>query len=106
MMRILSVAVLLFFVAWLLTCTQPDAEGCASVGRPMDSIRIAEESALIVWDPVKKIEHFIRRAAFDTKSADFGFLVPTPSQPILAEVSDRIFREMDTWILPKIVEQN
>ena len=58
----------------------PQADGCASLP-PLDgsSIHIAEESAIVVWDPVKKVQHFIRRAAFDTKSPDFGFLVPSYS---------------------------
>jgi hypothetical protein len=69
------------------------------------SISIAEESAIIVWDPVKKMQHFIRRAAFDTKSPNFGHLVPTPTVPTLAEVEDGIFGKMDRWILPRTVEK-
>src|ERR1019366_3826961 len=81
-------------ILWIVSCVllagltfnllPADAEGCAAIrrsDRPDDYIRIAEESAIIVWDPVKKIEHFIRRATFDTKSPDFGFLVPTPAVP-------------------------
>jgi hypothetical protein len=72
------------------------------------SILVAEESAIIVWDPVKKVQHFIRRAAFDTKSPDFGFLVPTPTMPKLpfAEVEDGIFHAVGAWLQPKTVERD
>ena len=49
-------------------------------------MRIAEESAVIVWEGATRTEHFVRRATFATTAADFGFLVPTPSKPELAEV--------------------
>ncbi len=108
MIRTLYVAALLLSAGAMLLFSHPDAEGCGIARRPNSpSISIAEESALIVWDPVKKVQHFIRRAAFDTKSPDFGFLVPTPGPdiPTLKEVEDGIFRAMDRWMLPKIVEQ-
>jgi hypothetical protein len=54
-------------------------------------VAIEHEDALIVWDPGKGMEHFIRRARFDTTAKDFGFLVPTPSKPELAEVPDSLF---------------
>ncbi|MSQ96716.1 MAG: DUF2330 domain-containing protein [Gemmataceae bacterium] len=108
MIRLFPFAALVIIGAAMLARSQPDVEGCAAVGRgPGDYIRIAEESAVIVWDPVKKIEHFIRRAAFDTKSPDFGFLVPTPNVPTLKDdVEDDIFRQMNKWIAPKIVTQS
>ncbi len=108
MIRILFVAALIAATSAVLVMSLPEADGCAAVRRPSEpSIQIAEESAIIVWDPVKKVQHFIRRAAFDTQSPDFGFLVPTPTMPQtpLAVVEDGIFRAADTWILPKTVEE-
>ena len=60
---------------------------------------VADETALIVYDSATKTEHFLRTAKFDTTSSDFGFFVPTPSQPELAEASADIFP-----ILGKITE--
>ena len=110
MARSFSFGTLLLMATALLIFSQPDAEGCAAIGRrdrPEATISIAEESAIIVWDPVKKVQHFIRRASFDTKLPDFGFLVPTPNMPKLplGEVEDGAFRVLETWILPKIVEK-
>ena len=78
----LLVAILLLA---LVPLRQSEVHGCASVWRPGETVVVAEESALILWDAAQKIQHFIRWAAFETKAADFGFLVPTPTQPVLAE---------------------
>ena len=67
----------------------PVAKGCAAVGRRGEVVRLASESAIIVWDAASKTQHFIRRARFETKARDFGFLVPTPTRQELAEASDR-----------------
>lgn len=90
----------------LLPMQPPPAEGCAAVWRGSDPpVAIAEESAIIVWDPVEKMQHFIRWAAFEAKSPDFGFLVPTPTQPVLAEVAEHIFATMERWTEPKTVSR-
>src|SRR5215470_1170411 len=80
-------------------------QACAPAPRRGQFVRIAEESAVIVWDEKTRTEHFIRRATFDTDAPDFGFLVPTPSEPALAEVSDSRFDELEYYIRPKEVEQ-
>ena len=110
MFRLLSIAAVILAAVATLLLSQPDVEGCAAIGkrdRPEATISIAEESALIVWDPVNKVQHFIRRAAFDTRLPDFAFLVPTPGPdlPKLAELEDGIFNRMETWLLPRIVEK-
>ena len=58
---------------------------CAVVPPVNQPVAIANESAIIIWDSANKTEHFIRRASFQTMAKDFGFLVPTPAQPELAE---------------------
>ena len=75
---------------------------CAPAPYAGDEIAIVEESALIVWDPATGTEHFIRRATFHGKGRDFGFLVPTPSVPTLAEADDSIFSELTSWAQPEV----
>ncbi len=77
------------------------ARACAPVFPHGATVRIAQESALILWDAASKTEHFIRRATFDTKAADFGFLVPTPTQPTLHEAPDTLFRDLEEWTKPE-----
>jgi|GEM_PF-503963 len=67
--------------------------------------RVADETALIVYDSATQTEHFLRLAKFDGASADFGFFVPTPSQPELAEGSSDIFPMLAKLTEPVIVHR-
>jgi len=80
----------------------PDASGCAAAPHPGEYVEIASESALIIWDEATKTEHFIRQATFHSTSPDFGFLVPTPSQPELAESDASVFAQLSTYTAPQV----
>lgn len=73
---------------------------CAPAPRMGEAVDIAEESALIIWDAAAKTQHFIRRATFRTEARDFGFLVPTPSVPALAEADDEAFSLLERITAP------
>src|SRR5262245_50280452 len=90
-------------VALLLSAllTPQLGRACAPVPRPGQYVRIAEESAIIVWDEKTRTQHFIRRATFNTDAPDFGFLVPTPAEPALAEVNNSVFDHLEYFIRPK-----
>lgn len=79
---------------------------CASAPREGESVHIAEESAIILWDAATKTQHFIRRASFDTKAKDFGFLVPTPSGPTLGEADDAAFKLLESITEPPRAPQS
>lgn len=68
-------------------------------------MRIVDESAVIHWDPATRVEQFVRYARFDTTSADFGFLVPTPTQPVLDAASGALFTTLDDMIKPEEREE-
>lgn len=80
----------------------PRAAGCAVVPNRDGSVSVADEAAVIVYDEATKTEHFIRRATFQTTSADFGFLVPTPSLPELVEASPDVFSTLSRLTEPKV----
>ena len=67
-------------------------------------INIAEESAIIIWDTATRTQHFIRRASFETKAKDFGFLVPTPTVPKLEESDDAAFSFVAWLTRPPVSE--
>jgi hypothetical protein len=77
----------------LAACPRP-AAGCAVAPPRGGDVGISGESALIVYDAATKTEHFIRTANFRSTSNDFGFLVPTPTKPELAEASADVFAEL------------
>ena len=84
----------------LIACTlavllrSREAAACAPAPRDGEMVNVAEESAVIVWDPTTNTEHFIRRATFRGEAREFGFLVPTPTIPVLARVDDDVFDRM------------
>jgi len=93
--------ILVLLAAWLLDAREADA--CATAPPHGEEVAIAEEEALIVWDPATRTEQFIRRARFLSTSKAFGFLVPTPTVPTLGEVPDHVFHELASAIRPAIV---
>jgi hypothetical protein len=68
-------------------------------------VSVTGEQALIVWDQKTRTQHFVRRASFASDAADFGFLVPTPSRPELAEAPDAVFDALEDAIQPEVIEE-
>jgi hypothetical protein len=92
--------------ALLLLLPAPRADGCAVAPREGESVQIADESAIIVWDAASKTEHFIRRATFSSAAKDFGFLVPTPTKPELAVAGDEAFHALADLTAPRVIVQS
>jgi hypothetical protein len=53
------------------------------------------ERVLLVFDPAKKQEHFIREVVFRGGREKFGFVVPTPTRPGVFEVKKAPFDELE-----------
>jgi hypothetical protein len=98
--------VALLAVALALVGVARPAVACATAPPPGIRVQIAEESAIIAWDAAAHREHFIRRASFHSAGKDFGFLVPTPSKPELAEVPDAIFSRFEEMTKPEVVQKS
>jgi len=105
MTRIVSAVVLAAILAVLPLVAPTPATGCASAPPPHERVEITDEVALILWDKATKTEHFIRRANFRSTATDFGFLVPTPSQPDLGEADDSLFNYLATITAPKVEQR-
>ncbi|MBF2052759.1 MAG: DUF2330 domain-containing protein [Candidatus Sericytochromatia bacterium] len=84
-----------------LLATAPAARACGMVYPAGASAAIAEEDALILWDPESQTQTLIRRSTFATDQPSLGFLVPTPSQPSLSEADDALFQQLTQAIQPK-----
>src|SRR4051794_39286311 len=84
----------LLILAGMAGVWQAGATACAPAPPHNVPVAIASESAIIVWDEKSHTQHFIRRASFATQAKDFGFLVPTPTRPTLAEADDAAFEEL------------
>lgn len=108
-------------VVWLVLRNTPECvDACCPAYKNGNPFRIADQRILIAWDPETKIEHFVREAAFkqtklsqsldeqDSKAneSDFGFLVPSPSEPQIEEADGGVFGSLDTKIQPKVVQKD
>jgi hypothetical protein len=81
---------LAFCVAGLLAAY--DAEPCGILGsREGRRPSLAYEQVLLLHDPATEQEHFIRSVTFRTEARPFGFVVPTPSRPTVAEIKANPF---------------
>jgi hypothetical protein len=81
------------------------ADACGTASRAGIQVRVAEESAIVLWDAAAKVQHFIRRATFDANTPDFAFLVPTPTQPTLHKSRDEAFAFLEKLTVPRIVKE-
>src|SRR4051812_28697700 len=93
----------LFAVGSLALLAGAIASACAPAPPIGGHVDIADESAIIIWDAAAKTEHFIRRAQFMATVKEFGFLVPTPSRPALADAPDSSFDHLATVTAPRVV---
>ena len=90
------------FIAFVLFLSQQSAMPCAPAPPLGGQVSILDESALIVWDAERRVQHFIRRATFQSDAQDFGFLVPTPAKPELGEVPDEVF-QLEHLMAPEVI---
>jgi hypothetical protein len=60
-------------------------------------VRVAEETALIVWEADTKVEHFVRSATFEGAPGSFAFLVPLPSVPVIVEADESVFEQLERF---------
>jgi hypothetical protein len=81
-----------------LVLARHDADACGGFfvkGRASDVPALEVEQTLILHDPVKQVEHFVREVTFRKGDTSFGFVVPTPARPQVAKVDDAPFRRLE-----------
>jgi hypothetical protein len=81
------------------------AEGCCPAGPSGKPVVNADQSVIIIWDAANQTQHFIRRASFKSEGDDFGFLIPSPSRPELAESGNESFPYLQAITEPEIQEK-
>ncbi|HVK09948.1 MAG TPA: DUF2330 domain-containing protein [Gemmataceae bacterium] len=65
----------------------------------------ADQTVILLWDAANKTQHFIRKASFKSDADDFGFLIPSPSQPELAESGNDAFPTLQKLTEPAVIQQ-
>jgi len=76
------------FLSVLLNSQVP---ACCPAGKSGAPVVNADQTVILIWDAATKTQHFIRKASFQSEGDDFGFLVPTPTQPELEESGNDAF---------------
>ena len=79
----------------------PPAEACgaffAKAAVPVERRpSLSVERVLILHDPEKQVEHFIREIVFRGDKETFGFVVPTPTRPDVFKVKEPMFNRLET----------
>lgn len=79
---------------------------CCPAWRRGEMVRIADQRILVAFDPRTGVEHFVREARFAGDRADadgsFGFLVPSPAEPEIAEADGGVFDVLERLSSPRI----
>lgn len=86
-------------VATLLSSPAP---ACCPAPPAGQAVVNADQTVVILWDPVAKVQHFIRQASFKSQAEDFGFLIPTPSEPELNESGNDAFPFLSQLTAPAV----
>src|SRR5215813_10676147 len=90
--------------AFLLSClaARPAPACCPAPpsGKPVVN---ADQTVILIWDAATKTQHFIRQASFKSEADDFGFLVPSPSQPELDESGNEAFAVFRKLTEPEVI---
>ena len=93
-------------IAILLTTAGPDpAQSCCPAPPSGKPVVNADQTVILIWDAATKTQHFIRKASFKSDADDFGFLIPSPSKPELAESGNEAFPTLQKLTEPEVVQR-
>lgn len=106
MLKRLVVGLLLFgpLAMWFMLRAEL-TDACCPAGPPGKLVVNANQTVIMIWDSERKVQHFIRQAAFKSDADDIGFLVPTPSEPELEESGNEAFPMLAQVTAPKVVRK-
>jgi hypothetical protein len=79
------------------------APACCPAGRT--PVVNADQTVIILWDAAAKMQHFIRQASFKSDADDFGFLVPSPTEPALESSGNDAFPYLLDLTKPEVITQ-
>ena len=105
-LRTLASAVLasLALAAWFT----PQAESMCGYFRPIivdlkqpSEVLQPSQIAFVTWDPESKLETVTVQPRFEGNAADFGMVIPTPTQPKLHEMPRDFFKALGVFTTPK-----
>jgi Uncharacterized protein conserved in bacteria (DUF2330) len=100
--RYLCGALLLTAVCAIVVSAAGMAPACCPAPPFSQPVVNADQTVIIIWDAATKTQHFIRKASFQSEADNFGFLIPSPSQPELSESGDDAFPNLLKLTEPEV----
>jgi len=101
--RILTACLLLYCLAGVREAAPLTA--CCPAPRSGEPVVNADQTVILLWDAANKMQHFIRKASFKSEADDFGFIVPSPTQPELAESGGEAFPYLQKLTEPEVIQK-
>jgi hypothetical protein len=92
--------ILLAAAGAMLAPASADAACCYFSAQNTDILQPAQK-VFITWDPAKQMESFTVQPKFEGNALDFGMVIPTPSQPKLAEMPRDFFKHLAVYSILK-----
>ena len=84
----------------------PRAESaCCYFSAKDKDVQQPSQKVFLTWDPERRIESFTVQPKFEGNAADFGMVIPTPTQPRLDEMPRDFFKELAVYTILKQREQ-
>ncbi|MHC5010852.1 MAG: DUF2330 domain-containing protein [Planctomycetota bacterium] len=96
----LGLALLLALVL-LPWAAAPAETACCYFSAMEKDVNQPGQKAFLTWDPVEKVESFTVQPMFEGNAADFGMVVPTPTQPTLSEMHRDLFKSLAVFTILK-----
>ncbi len=78
---------------------------CYFAAKDKDVLQPAQK-AFLTWDPQENVETFTVQPKFEGNAADFGMVIPTPSQPKLHEMPREFFKELAVFTILEPMDLN
>jgi hypothetical protein len=97
-MRKLCLLVVVFLAGVALYPSAAESACCYFAAKDKDVLQPAQK-AFITWDPQENVETFTVQPKFEGNAADFGMVIPTPSQPKLHEMPREFFKELAVFTI-------
>lgn len=97
---------LLVALAAVLVAVPPPVRSCCPAPPSGKPVVNADQTVIILWDAATRTQHFIRKASFKSEADDFGFLIPSPARPELAESGNEAFPVLQKLTEPEVIKQS
>ncbi len=96
---------LLFQAIVIVTLLASPMTACCPAPPSGKPVVNADQTVILLWDPATKTQHFVRQASFKSDADDFGFLVPSPTQPTLDESGNEAFAQLRKMTEPEVIKR-